>query len=170
MYRYHDTQVFRSDELKRVAKGIRDSVTRGGPASAFSMLDVLPNERFGVTPYRVGVHWVFLDAHAGETAPDATDPARSASRNWLAKIPSKSPAYQLLESRAPGLERFPNYRTFSENRGFSPWYMIKLKEEQTTLLAHYTAWSVASRRAELLEFLSSAKCRHDSRNTQASLP
>lgn len=101
------------------------------------MLDVLPNVRFGVTPYRVGVHWVFLDAETGETATEAARPARSASRNWIAKIPSNSPAYQLLETRAPGLERFPNYRTFSENRGFSPWYMIKLKTEQTSLLAHY---------------------------------
>ena len=152
MYRYNGTQVFDPESLSRLEKTVRASVAGGGPATAFTTLNVRPNERFGVPPYQVKIYWVFLDA---ETEGPGAENGQSASQNWINRIPRDSPVARMLENRPPELERFPNYRTFSENRGFRLWYIIKLKEEQTTLLAHYSAWTIASREKRLLEFLGS---------------
>lgn len=164
MYRYNGTQVFRSEAIRRLGEKVRASVSGGGPATAFTTLEVCANERFGVRPYRVGIYWVFLDAETGAGGTNPLQAGRSASQNWINRIPRDSPAYRIFENRPPGLERFPNYRTFSENRGFRLWYMIKLKEEQTALLAHYSGWTVASMGEGLREFLGIDHRRTPNRN------
>ncbi len=137
--RYDKTQVFHARELANLARQLETSVKNGGPAVASTTLEVLANERFGVEPYTVKVVWCFLEVHSPESG-------KSASGNWIGKI--GDPAVKDLFGKGM-LKNFPLYGTFAENKGFQLWDIIRLKPEQTTLLAHYTAWSLMSR-ADLL--------------------
>jgi len=139
---YGETQVFESAGLEKLARDLKSSVQNGGPATVLTTLDVKAQPRFGVEPYQVKVLWVFLEAVDCQTG-------RRASDNWVCRIPTNSPLRLRLEGKKGLLKNFPNYRTFAENRGLSIWPLIQLHADQTTLLAHYTAWTVMESQEKL---------------------
>jgi len=140
---YAHTQVFEPCELNRIADEVQNCLANTNPAVVTTKLQVKANERFGVSPYEVKVLWVFLEAKNEKTG-------KSVSGIWRDQIPL-GPVRNRFKSG--GLKNFPNYRTFAESRGLRIWPIIQLSEEQTTMLAHYTAWVVKESKDKIETFL-----------------
>ncbi|RYD80282.1 MAG: hypothetical protein EOP84_12160 [Verrucomicrobiaceae bacterium] len=133
---YHHMNVFPKEALDEIRGKVASSLKSGGPAVAETDMITIPCERFGVSKYKVKIIWVFLEGkYTGVSA-------HSASGNWIERLPGESAARQRLENGK--IPNFPTYKTFFHNRDKILWDVINLNDDQATLLAHYTAWTVVS--------------------------
>lgn len=136
-------KVFNSAAKKAFGVGLRASIEDGGPAVvAMNELKVLCNPRWGITGYTVNIVWVFLEG-------ELTDSGKMASRNWTKMIPKEGAAGVLFAEKNRLVGSFPMYSTGLENKGFRFWDVIRLDPVQTTLLAHYAAWTVMQSEKEI---------------------
>lgn len=100
---------------------------------------LLKNDRFGIPGGgKVKITWVYLDG----------------SSNWLAKMPdgrlkNRLTTHHRVSKLVPRrLRRFPNYKTFGEQRGLFATYdlalanLVDLSLEQTNTLTQYADWVV----------------------------
>lgn len=128
---HSQNKVFHLDKLRPLLKSFQEKVQAGEPPVARTKLQVLENPFWGIEGgWEVDILWIYLDD----------------SKLFRSSLPDDT--MQELDTGRGEFARFPNFKTFGNNKSLS--FDISLTEKQINLLGCFTEWCVM-RNADLVK-------------------